>query len=353
MIRPYPGAGTALAAAILFGLSTPVAKHLVGSIGPLALAGLLYFGSGVGLGAWYLLRRAAHADTHAHEASLGRHDLPWLVGAIVLGGVLAPVLLLYGLTTTDASSGALLLNLEGALTALVAWLFFREHYGWRLMFGMALIAAGGLLLAWSDAAVLNLSPGMLAIAGACLAWACDNNLTRRIAAADPVQIAAIKGVAAGAVNLVLAFAFGALLPSAMGVSAAMLVGFLGYGVSLALFVHALRHLGAARTAAYFSTAPFIGAAFALAWLGDETGAYFWSAAALMAVGVGLHLSEYHSHWHAHVGVAHEHAHGPDAHHRHEHDFPWDGRAPHSHPHAHEPMTHSHPHAPDLHHRHRH
>lgn len=349
----YFGATSALVAAVLFGLSTPVAKQLVGSIDILMLAGLLYLGSGVGLSLWYGLRRRFMTHAHAHEAGLRRHDLPWLVGAVVLGGILGPILLLYGLMSIEASTAALLLNLEGALTALAAWLFFREHYGLRLLLGMGLVTAGGVLLAWPAAAAPLVSSGVLAIAGACLVWAIDNNFTRRIAAADPVQIAAIKGTAAGGVNLSLAYMFDSPWPVVTAAAAAMLVGFVGYGASLALFVRALRQLGAARTAAYFSIAPFLGAAFAIVWLNETTGGYFWAAAVLMAAGVWLHLSEHHDHWHAHVGYVHDHAHGPDPHHRHIHDFPWDGKRPHSHPHVHEPLTHSHPHAPDLHHRHRH
>lgn len=344
--RGRPGLAAALGAAILFGLSTPLAKYFVGTIDPLMLAGLLYLGSGIGLSVWYALRRT-------HEARLRRSDLPWLAGAVLFGGILAPVLLLWGLASTEASTAALLLNLEGVLTALLAWLFFREHYGRRLTVGMGLIAAGGVLLVRSDELGLAASPGMLAIAGACLMWALDNNLTRRIAGADPVQITAIKGLIAGAVNLALAFAFVGQRPTASGAIGAMIVGLLGYGTSLVLFVYALRQLGAARTAAYFSTAPFLGAAFAVVWLNETTGLYFWGAAGLIATGVWLHLSEHHDHWHSHAGFAHDHVHGADAHHGHAHDFPWDGVQPHSHPHSHEPLTHSHPHAPDLHHRHRH
>jgi drug/metabolite transporter (DMT)-like permease len=195
--------------------------------------------------------------------------------------------------------------------------------------------------------------GAAAIAGACLAWGLDNNLTRRLSAADPVQIAAIKGLAAGVVNLVLALAAGAAMPYMVALGSAALIGFLGYGVSLVLFVLALRHLGTARTAAYFSMAPFIGALVAIALLGEAVTPQLIGAGLLMAVGLYLHLAERHEHEHRHEALVHEHRHLHDEHHRHEH-LPGDPAGePHSHPHRHAPLVHRHPHYPDLHHRHAH
>jgi drug/metabolite transporter (DMT)-like permease len=342
------GAYSALAGAFLFGASTPVAKLLVGELDPLLLAGLLYAGSGAGLTLWLLLRRARDG----RRIAFARRDYPWLAGAVAAGGIAAPVLLMLGLAATSASSAALLLNLEGVFTALIAWLAFRENFDRRILLGMLLIVGGGVLLAWGpDGFTPSLST--LAIAAACLLWAVDNNLTRRISAGDAVLIAAVKGVAAGAVNLGLA----AMLVAAPGRPAlyvlAGLVGFVGYGVSLALFVVALRQLGAARTAAYFSTAPFIGAALAFALPGESPTPLFWVAALLMALGVALHLAERHAHRHMHEATRHEHPHVHDEHHRHEHAAGWDGTEPHTHAHTHAPLAHSHPHYPDIHHRHPH
>jgi drug/metabolite transporter (DMT)-like permease len=344
------GIAYALVGAALFGASTPLAKVLVGAIGPLTLAGLLYAGSGAGLGAWLVLR--AWMRPAVERTKLAPADRKWLAGAVVSGGVVGPVLLMFALSAAAASTVSLLLNLEGVFTALLAWFVFRENFDHRVVTGMLLIVCGGVLLSWPSGAISTSLPA-LAVAGACLCWAVDNNLTRKISAADPVQIAAIKGLAAGAVNLCAATVFGAALPAVGPALAAAAVGLLGYGVSLALFVVALRLLGTARTGAYFATAPFIGAAASFWLLGEAPDALFWIAAALIAAGVALHLAERHRHSHRHEALAHAHSHTHDEHHRHEHDFDWDGTEPHSHPHDHVPMNHSHEHYPDIHHRHDH
>lgn len=345
------GIAEALTAALLFGLSTPLAKLLLGTVPPLLLAGLLYAGSGLGLSLWMLLRRLRRQP--AGEASLARRDLPWLAGAVLFGGVLGPILLMLGLAQTPASTSSLLLNLESVLTALLAWVVFRENVDRRVLLGMLAIVAGGMLLAWQRQAGSELPWGGLAIAGACLSWAIDNNLTRPVAGGDPVQIAAIKGAVAGAITLGLALAMGHRFPPVLPLLATGLLGFVGYGLSLVLFVLALRSLGTARTGAYFSTAPFVGAGLSLLLIGEHPSADFWLAGALMALGVWLHASERHAHEHAHEALAHNHRHVHDEHHQHAHDFPWDGSEPHTHPHVHEPLVHSHAHYPDIHHRHRH
>jgi drug/metabolite transporter (DMT)-like permease len=344
-----PGIVAALGAAVLFGASTPLAKLLVGSVPPIMLAGLLYAGSGCGLLAY---RQLARSSGEATEAPLTRADFPWLGGAIVAGGVVGPVLLMLGLGATGGAPASLLLNLEAVFTALLAWFAFGENFDRRVLAGMAFIVAGGVLLSRHPGGGGTLA-GSLLVAAACLAWAIDNNLTRKVSASDAVQIAGLKGLVAGAFNMALALAAGATLPAPAIALAAGVVGLVGYGVSLALFVVALRHLGTARTGAYFSVAPFFGAAVAIGLLGEHVGAAFWAAAALMAGGVWLHLTERHAHPHEHEPMTHAHPHVHDEHHRHAHDFAWDGKEPHVHEHAHGPLVHSHPHYPDLHHRHRH
>lgn len=346
------GIASALGAALFFGASVPLAKLLIGIVPPVLLAGLLYLGSGLGLLAWWAFRRL-YAPRGKREAALTRRELPWLAGATLAGGILGPVLLMWGLTHTSAASASLLLNLEGVFTAVVAWFVFREHFDRRIAFGMALIIAGGVFLSWSGALGWRASLWTVAIVGACLCWAIDNNLTRRISAGDPVQIAGIKGLVAGLVNTGIALVLGHSFPSGGVILAAGVVGALGYGVSLVLFVVALRHLGTGRAGAYFSTAPFVGAAISLMWLPESPAWSFWVAAALMAGGVALHLIERHEHLHAHEPFGHTHRHVHDAHHHHAHDFPWDGLEPHTHFHVIGPDTHSHPHYPDIHHRHRH
>jgi len=341
----------ALASAALFGVSTPLAKKLVGEVTPLALAGLLYAGSGVGLLGLLALRRLRAGREETLALPQGAQWL-WLGAAIACGGVAGPVALMYGLVTTPASTASLLLNLEAVFTALLAWFLFRENFDRRIALGMLAIVAGGALLAWmpDDQRV---SAGSLLIGLACLCWALDNNLTRRVSTADAMLIAAVKGVAGAVVSLGLALLLGERMPGSAAIAAAAVVGLLGYGVSLVLFVLALRDLGTARTGACFSVAPFFGAIVAVALQGEALTLRLLAAAGLMALGVWAHLTERHEHVHAHERQAHTHSHAHDEHHCHSHDFPWDGHEPHTHPHVHSPMVHAHPHYPDAHHRHRH
>ncbi|HEX7937425.1 MAG TPA: EamA family transporter [Gemmatimonadaceae bacterium] len=348
------GIGSALLAAALFGVSAPFAKLILAGIQPQLMAGLLYAGSGVGLAIVWVVRHAG--GSRGPSDALTRKDAPWLAGAILFGGVIAPVLLMIGLSRTPASAASLLLNLEGVLTALLAWFVFRENFDRRIALGMLAILAGGVILSWEGALSLGGLTGPLAVAGACLCWGVDNNLTQKVSASDPIQVAMFKGLAAGIVNTGIALAFGAATPTIAYMATAMLLGFLSYGVSLTLFVVALRTLGTARTGAYFSTAPFIGATASLFVFHERPSAALGAAAILMAVGVWLHVSERHSHAHSHESMDHAHAHVHDEHHQHAHapDDPavTDPR-PHSHPHHHTPLEHSHPHYPDIHHRHSH
>ncbi len=315
------------------------------------MAALLYLGSGIGLGGARLVSAAlGRAPT---EAPLRRGDLPWLAGAIVTGGGIGPVLLLVGLSGTTASQASLLLNLEGVLTAALAWLAFREHVDARIAVGMVAITGGAVVLTWQPGIGLRLDPAALCVAGACLAWAVDNNLTRKVSGGDPVLVAALKGGAAGAANLVIALAAGAERPGLATVLGAGTVGLVGYGLSLTLFVRALRDLGAARTGAYFSTAPFVGALASVAALGEPVTPRLAVAGLLMLLGVWLHVSERHGHEHAHDPLVHEHLHRHDGHHDHDHPAGTPADERHAHPHAHPPVRHGHPHYPDLHHRHRH
>ncbi|MBL8447123.1 MAG: DMT family transporter [Zoogloeaceae bacterium] len=343
------GAGQALIAALLFGASTPLVKLLTGELSPVGLAGLLYLGSGLGLACARCLR-----DGGWQPSGMRATEWPWLGGAVVAGGILGPVLLVLGLTRTGAGTASLLLNLEAVLTAGLAWMAFKEPTDRRIVLGMALIVAGGLALSWpSSQAGISAGLGPLAVAGACLCWAIDNNLTRKVAASDALFVASVKGLVAGVANLSLALSLGEALPEWRLAGTVMVLGLFGYGVSLVLFVRALRALGTARTGAYFSTAPFLGAALSITLLGEPTPAPFWAATVLMAIGVGLHLSERHDHEHQHEALAHAHSHVHDEHHQHEHDFAWDGREPHRHAHQHMPLRHTHPHFPDIHHRHPH
>ena len=345
-----PGVLAALGSALLFGAGTPLAKSLLGTVNPVMLAGLLYLGSGVGLGIYRLAIGAG-------RPRLDPGEMKWLTAAVLCGGGLAPVLLMVGLSAMAASHAALLLNAEAVLTALLAWIVFKENFDRRIAAGMAAIVAGALLLSWPQAqapssphAVTSLWPA-LAVTLACFFWALDNNFTRKVALGDASWIACVKGLAAGTVNLALAFALGAGLPGATTVAAAMAVGFFAYGVSLALFVLGLRHLGASRAGAYFSIAPFVGALVAVVFLAEPVTWQLLAAATLMGLGVWLHLTEQHVHAHRHEALEHEHPHTHDMHHPHEHAGTVTGS--HSHRHLHEALTHTHVHYPDAHHRHPH
>jgi drug/metabolite transporter (DMT)-like permease len=287
---------------------------------------------------------------------LTRSNIPWLAAAIVFGGLLGPLLLMIGLTRTPASGASLLLNLEGVFTALLAWFVFRENFDRRIALGMLSIVVGGLALSWEGRLSWGGLAGPLAVAGACLCWGIDNNLTQKVSAGDPVQIAMLKGLVAGSANTVIALLLGASLPDAPRVGGALALGLLSYGVSLVLYVHALRHLGTARTGAYFSTAPFVGAVLSIAIFRERPTPLFMIAGTLMAFGVWLHLTERHEHEHEHVALDHDHAHVHDGHHQHAHlpgDPPVTDPTPHTHRHRHAPIAHSHPHYPDIHHRHSH
>src|SRR5258708_4136188 len=346
------GVTVAILAAVLFGASTPFSKLLLRQIDPLLLAGLLYLGSGIGLALWIVFQRLMLRAKN-QEARLQLKDLPWLAGAIVAGGVMAPILLMLGLAVTPASSASLLLNLEGVLTAVLAWFVFKENFDRRIFTGMAAILAGGVLLSWQSRPELGVPWGALGIVGACLGWAIDNNLTRKVSASDPAQVAAIKGLVAGSTNTLLAFVAGSRLPSLSGLVAAGLLGFLSYGVSLTCFVLALRHIGTARTGAYFSTAPFISPPLPLMILHYPPSSLLPIPRALMVLGLWLHLTERHAHLHHHEPFDHEHLHWHDEHHQHTHTPTDPPGEPHSHVHRHEELVPSHPHSPHLHHRHRH
>jgi drug/metabolite transporter (DMT)-like permease len=338
------GVTAALLSASLFGASAPLSKLLVAVDDPWLVAGLLYVGSGLGLSFYRLIR----GD---RGQPIGRADLPWLASGFFFGGVAAPLLLMAGLAGSAGSTASLLLNAEAVFTALIAWAVFKENLGRRVALGMAAIVLGAVLLSWSDATGDIVQWPALCVIGACLSWGIDNNLTRKVALANPIQIAAWKGLIAGATNCAIALSLGAHLPSVGSAAGAMAVGFLAYGVSVSLFIVGLRDLGTARTGAYFSAAPFIGAALSLILFREPATLQFLSAGGLMALGLWLNLTERHEHDHMHEPLAHAHEHEHDAHHDHGHDEPVDG--PHTHWHEHRPVRHAHPHYPDAHHRHVH
>lgn len=343
----------ALLSAALFGVSTPAAKALLGTIDPTVLAGLLYCGAGIGVAALRRVLQTCLIEPKTMEAALTQRDMPWLAGAIAAGGIVGPILLMVGLARTDAAAASLLLTLEGVATALLAWLVFHENFDRRIAIGMICLIAGAALLSWFGTPSITGLIGPLAIAGACRAWALDNNLTRKVSLADPLQIVELTGLIAGPANLLLGLIAGGQAPAASPLVIAGVVGFLSYGVSLALFILALRHLGTARTGAYFSTAPFIGAIRAVLLLQEPVTTQLIISGLLMGLGVWLHVTEDHVHEHEHEPMEHSHRHLHDEHHQHVHGPADPQGEPHTHWHRHERLRHRHPHMPDMHHAHLH
>jgi len=348
--RPFLlGAAAGLASAVLFGASVPITKRLLPEVPPLLLAGLLYLGGGLAVGTVRLLARRRIV-----EAGLGREDLPRVLAIVLLGGVVGPLALVHGLRTVSGVSGALLLNLEGPLTVLVALSFFGEHLGARAGLGAALVFGGACLLAvpGGEAGSTHLS-GVLLLATACAAWALDNNLTQGLAGKDPWQLVIAKTLGAGTGMVSVALVLGERLPSGRVVVSALVLGALAYGASVLLDAFALRLLGAAREAAFFATAPFAGALLSVPVLGERLAGLQLVAGAVMVVGVAILVRERHGHEHTHEPVEHSHRHVHDAHHQHSHPDGVDPTAPHAHPHRHAPLTHAHAHVSDAHHRHAH
>jgi drug/metabolite transporter (DMT)-like permease len=335
------GSALGLSSALLFGLGAPFAKLLLPAVQPLSLAALLYLGAG---GAFLL------APRRRGEAPLTRADLPWLLGAVVAGAALGPVLMLWGLLRVSGLTGSLLLNLEAPFTIALAVLAFGEHLSRREALAAALVVCGGALLGargeWSGS-----TAGACAIAAACLCWALDNNIAARLALKDPVQVLRVKALCAGAANLLIAFALGQALPPLATVAGALALGAISYGASLLLYLRAQRWLGAARQAALFAAAPFAGALASIPLLGDRPVAGDFAAAALMGVGIFALLAAQHAHRHTHEPLEHDHLHVHDAHHQHAHEGAVS--QPHTHLHRHEALTHTHAHVSDAHHHHPH
>lgn len=344
--RPSAGVGAALLAAILFGASTPVAKLLLGTVSPWLMAGLLYLGSGIGLSLIRVTQRSAPVRLEPNEWG-------WLAAAILAGGIAGPVLLMVGLANMPASGASLLLNAEGVFTALLAWFVFHENFDRRIALGMLAIVTGATILAWPGETSFGEAWPAWAVLGACFAWALDNNLTRKVALTDATWIAAAKGLVAGTANLAIAASLADQWPSVPTMLSASLLGLFAYGISLTLFVVALRHLGSARTGAYFSIAPFVGAMISLPLLGEVLSTRLLVAGGFMAWGVWLHLTEHHAHEHQHEAMEHMHEHEHDAHHQHKHKCEVEPGTRHSHRHQHDALAHSHAHFPDMHHRHIH
>lgn len=342
----------ALTAAALFGMSAPFAKLFLGEVEPIILAAFLYLGSGLGLlllkGIQWLWGTAVPSET-----PISKEDIPWLAGAILAGGIAAPIVLLFSLRETAAATASLLLNFEGVATTLIAALAFKEAVNRRAWIAILAITTATVLLSYAPGNNWGLSLGALGILLACVLWGIDNNLTRNISAKDPLVIVIVKGLIAGLFSLLLALVLGNKIPEWRIIGGALLLGSLSYGVSITLFIRAMRHLGAARTSALFGTAPLAGVAVSLLLFSDSPGSLFLLALPLTIAGTIFLVNEKHTHFHAHSATFHDHWHVHDDHHPHPHAKGEEGQDAHAHPHQHEPQTHEHHHLPDITHRHRH
>jgi len=338
--------------ASLFGISTPFAKLLVKEIPPVALAGFFYLGAFLGLSLYSMGSKKGMTDSVKEVASLEKKDLPWLAGAILAGGIIAPISMLLGLSLVSGFSASLLLNMEGIATAIIAVFIFKENAGKRLWLALMSMTIAGLFLTWDpDQDKFNLA-GPLLILAAMVCWGIDNNLTRNISDKDPIQIARIKGFVAGSISLCLALILGIKILLDFKIVFALLLGAFSYGISLVFFIKALEGLGSSRTGAFFSFAPFIGAIASLVILREWIGWVMFPASGFMIIGVWLIISERHSHSHLHTAITHTHSHKhSDIHHLHEHSGTFS--EPHSHEHTHLEVSHIHVHWPDTHHRHGH
>jgi drug/metabolite transporter (DMT)-like permease len=349
-ILSHSGALYALIAAGLFGISPTLTKMVIGDWSPILIAGILYLGSGIGL---LVIIKYQKIDAKSEFQKLSNIHRWKLLGAIISGGILAPICLSYGIQLASAFEVSLLLNLESVTTTLIAALVFKEYIGRRVWIGKALIIAGALALSVHPGGRFLFSQASLLVVAACIFWGIDNNLTRDVDALSPSLLACTKGLTAGAFNTALAISLGATLLTPKLLLATLTIGAFCYGLSLVLFILALRLVGSSRTSTYFASGPFFGALFAVVVLGDVPTWISWWAMGLMGLGVILLLREDHTHEHTHEELEHTHSHIHDEHHEHNHLGSEEGAEFHSHPHVHSALKHSHQHTPDIHHRHSH
>jgi len=339
-----------LVSAALFGVSTPLAKVLLENIDPIVLAGYLYLGAFIGLAIFTALRHAVQNETKA--TPLEKKDIPWLSGAILAGGVLGPISLMFGLRYVSGFATSLLLNLEGVATALIAFLIFKENAGKRVWIALLFMTIAGILLSYDPQESTFIIIGPLLIVFAMICWGIDNNLTRHISEKNPVHISALKGIVAGSISISIAFFLGKNIILDLSALYALTVGAFSYGISLVLFIKALKGLGSFRTGMFYSFGPFMGAILSLILLDEWIGWVMFPATILMVIGVYMVITDKHLHSHDHLGLTHTHAHThDDEHHLHEHEEEISGE--HSHTHSHEIEEHEHFHWPDSHHRHDH
>lgn len=343
------GAVIATLAAVLFGVSPVLIKIVSGKIPPILMAGILYIGSAAGLA---VLRLSRREKFFAPLKQLPLRQKKQLCGAILCGGILAPICLAYGISQAPAFLVSALFNLETVATTLIAWWIFKEHVGGRVWFGQALILVGSIVISFAGSVSMSVLFPSLCIAAASILWAIDNNLTRDIEELPGALLAEVKGHVAGIFNTGLGLFLGQRIADANAIAGTFVIGIFCYGISLLCIVVALRKIGTSRTGTFFSMAPFVGMLASVVFLAERPPMSQWIAGVLMFLGICALYQEHHEHEHTHEEMEHTHMHVTDAHHQHEHDGN-EGPEPHSHKHKHTRLTHTHPHHPDIHHRHGH
>jgi drug/metabolite transporter (DMT)-like permease len=334
----------ALLAALFFGASAPLSKLLLGEVSPVLMAAFLYLGSGTGIS---LVKLSQRIRSSPKEARIRRPDVGWLAGAIIAGGIIAPIILMVSLQYTAASTASLLLNFEGVATTLIALFFFRESISRQAFAAIIAITFASIFLSTNpQASNFRFSLGALGVLLACTMWGLDNNFTRNISAKDPLTIVAWKGLVAGTFSLFLSLFLGQQLPALRSILGILLLGFISYGLSTMLFIYSMRGLGASRTSALYGTAPLAGVILSILIFHDPITWSFVVAAILMVAGALILSGEEHAHFHIHMPVVHEHRHTHDEFHGHD-----EANVTHSHEHEHPRTEHEHGHMPDIHHRH--
>ena len=340
---------TALLAAAFYGISTPFSKLLLEEISPFMIVALLYLGAGIGMLCISFVNSIIKKEKR--EASLTKKELKYIISMILLD-IAAPILFMLGLKNSTAGSASLLNNFEVVATSLIALVVFKESVGKKMWVAIILITVASILLSVKDFSSFSFSLGSILIILACVAWGFENNTTRMLSLKDPSQIVIIKGFGSGIGALIIALSLKHMPINIEYILLTLLLGFFAYGLSIFFYIRAQRDLGAARTSAYYATAPFIGVLISWIVLKETLSFSFLIALGVMLSGTYFAVSERHTHLHIHKKLAHEHIHShSDMHHNHKHDSEMGDE--HSHLHSHEDIKHDHTHSPDLHHRHKH
>ena len=328
----------AILAAALYAINVPLSKMLLPYVGPTMMAAFLYLGAGFGMLIYELAGKCV--GKKEEKESLTKSELPYTIAMVVLD-IAAPILLMFGIARTNAANVSLLNNFEIVATSLIALVVFREVISKRLWFAIVLVTIASIVLSVEGAGAFMFNRGSLFVLGACLCWGLENNCTRMLSNKNPSEIVVIKGIFSGLGSLVVAFIVGDKMPEVKWLACVLLLGFVAYGLSILFYIKAQKDLGAAKTSAYYSIAPFLGVAFGMLLLGERPRAQFYIAFVLMLISTYFMVKDtialQHTHEHEHTHI-HEHSHG-DYVHAHEHTHVHT----HIHTHGEESENHTHEH----------